>query len=224
MTNEKRFTPWNPNNEHRAYYMAHNVIYDMANDYFTEHEKPKYLVHIKYHTPTTAEKSAISGRSPWFDNPQYYFPKWSARGQKDTLDTKCEQWFHRNCTDMIQGMFRRHGWKDIGEAVKGTKDYKELCDKWDEWFEKRRTSFMKKQNNEIMNLKGIPAKVPSSHGSVANLLKVLTKTMIQQGSSIGTIAKVQYSVCMQAGIFIPNEFLTDVAVALDYKDEIGDIE
>lgn len=56
-------------------------------------------------------------------------------------------------------------------------------------------------------------KSPQSHGGVANLLKVLTKTMHDQGSSIYSIAKVQYAVCMQAGIFIPDEFLTDVLVA-----------
>lgn len=54
---------------------------------------------------------------------------------------------------------------------------------------------------------------PQSHGGVANLLKVLTKTMHEQGSGIETIAKVQYTVCMQAGIYIPDEFLADVLVA-----------
>ena len=58
-------------------------------------------------------------------------------------------------------------------------------------------------------------KLPQSHGGVANLLKVLTKTMQTRGTSIHTIAKVQYAVCMQAGIYIPDEFLTDVLVAAD---------
>lgn len=40
-----------------------------------------------------------------------------------------------------------------------------------------------------------------SHGGVANLLKILTKTMEKQGSSIENIAKVQYTICMQAGIY-----------------------
>lgn len=56
-------------------------------------------------------------------------------------------------------------------------------------------------------------RIPQSHGGVANLLKVLTKTMTAQGSSIQTIAKVQYAICIQAGIALPNEFLTDVMVA-----------
>lgn len=58
-------------------------------------------------------------------------------------------------------------------------------------------------------------KTPQSHGGVANLLKVLTKTMENQGSDITSIAKVQYAVCAQAGIYIPDEFIRDVAVTLD---------
>ena len=58
-------------------------------------------------------------------------------------------------------------------------------------------------------------KRPNSHGGMANLLKVLTKTMEKQGASIENIAKVQYTVCMQAGIYIPDEFIEDVAVALE---------
>ena len=61
-------------------------------------------------------------------------------------------------------------------------------------------------------------KSPSSHGGVANLLRVLTKTMIAQGSSILSIAKMQYAVCVQAGIMLPNEFLTDVLVANDMTE------
>ena len=67
-------------------------------------------------------------------------------------------------------------------------------------------------------------KVPQSHGGVANLLKVLTKTMHTRGASIHTVAKVQYAVCMQAGIFIPDEFLTDVLVAADIIEEGGEHE
>ena len=62
-------------------------------------------------------------------------------------------------------------------------------------------------------------KTPQSHGGVANLLKVLTKTMHDQGSTILTIAKVQYAVCIQAGIYIPEEFLTDVLVAQEIVEE-----
>ena len=60
-------------------------------------------------------------------------------------------------------------------------------------------------------------KTPQSHGGVANLLKVLTKTMEKQGSDITSIAKVQYAVCVQAGIYIPDEFV--VGYGLDYAQK-----
>ena len=214
---QERFSPWNPHNEHRAYYMAHNVLYDMASEYFHEIEKP--IIRLKHHDALTAEKAQISGRSPWFDSPEFYFPKWTTRGASAVLDTKCEQWFYHHCTDMIKGMFKDNSWAGIEDAIKGTHSYKGLCNRWDNWFEGRKKVFMEKMNQEVMKTSGVPAKTPSSHGGVANLLKVLTKTMIQRGASLDTIAKIQYAVCTQAGIYIPNEFLTDVAVALDYKDE-----
>ena len=216
------FTPWNPNNEHRAYYMAHNAIYDMANDYFSEREKVP--IRLKNRDAYSSDYAKASGRSPWFDYPQYYFPKWTTRGATNELDAKCESWFFKNCGSMITGMFHANGWKNIGEAISNTKDYKELCNTWDKWFERKKEGFMKKQNEEIIELKGVPAKVSGSHGGVANLLKILTKTMTQRGASLDTVAKVQWSVCRQAGIYIPSEFLTDVAVALDYNEKINALD
>lgn len=215
-------SPWNPHNEHRAYYMAHNVLYDMANDYFKEIEKPIIRLKGAYHDATTNEKAKYSGRSPWFDHPQYYFPKWS-KGKSAELDAKCENWFFNNCHPLIDGMLYANGYKNIEEAIKGTDCYETLCNKWDAWFEFKREKFMAKQNEVVKAAKGVPAKVPSSHGGVANLLKTLTKTMMMQGASVQSIAKVQYAVCTQAGIYIPNEFLTDVAVALDYKEQIENV-
>ena len=61
--------------------------------------------------------------------------------------------------------------------------------------------------------------VRGNHGGVANLLKVLTKTMERQGADIRSIAKVQYTVCKQAGIFIPDEFIEDVATVLYAESE-----
>ena len=71
--------------------------------------------------------------------------------------------------------------------------------------------------NKAQELK-IKGKVPQSHGGVANLLKVLTKTMKEQGSGIDSIAKMQYAICVQAGIYIVPEFLTDVLVADEIKN------
>lgn len=75
---------------------------------------------------------------------------------------------------------------------------------------------MENMKTDIQEIRGLSArKTPQSHGGVANLLKVLTKTMEKQGSDISSIAKVQYAVCVQAGIYIPDEFIRDVAVTLD---------
>ena len=67
----------------------------------------------------------------------------------------------------------------------------------------------------------VRGKIPQSHGGVANLLKVLTKTMKEQGSGIDTIAKMQYAICIQAGIYVIPEFLTDVLVAVEIMSEGG---
>lgn len=93
-----------------------------------------------------------------------------------------------------------------------------------EYFAERKQQFMdkteeliKQTHNGITEMK---IKTPHSHGGVANLLKVLTKTMHEQGSSIRTIAKVQYAVCIQAGIFVPEEFITDVLVAANIDQKV----
>ena len=79
------------------------------------------------------------------------------------------------------------------------------------------------KTNDLLNLKTgelkRQGKLPQSHGGVANLLKVLTQTMKAQGSSIKTIAKVQYAICLQAGIMIPEEFVTDVLVSANIENE-----
>jgi len=92
------------------------------------------------------------------------------------------------------------------------------------YFRKRKAEFMEKTNDIIAQIPKELTKTgkikTSSHGGVANLLKVLTKTMTEQGSSIMSIAKVQYAVCTQAGIWIPDEFITDVLVAADINPDV----
>lgn len=89
------------------------------------------------------------------------------------------------------------------------------------YFADRRNQLLSDTKALILEMREALAKqhrMPQSHGGVANLLKVLTQTMKTQGSSIQTIAKVQYAVCMQAGIFIPDEFIFDVLVAADIAE------
>ena len=79
------------------------------------------------------------------------------------------------------------------------------------------------ETNDLLNMKKVElarqGKLPQSHGGVANLLKLLTQTMKAQGANIKSIAKVQYTVCMQAGIYIPEEFITDVLVSANIERE-----
>ena len=104
----------------------------------------------------------------------------------------------------------------VKKAILGTSTWIELWNEFEEWFDERRKMFMEKQKTEIAKIN----KIPKSHGGVANLLKVLTKTMEQQGADIRTIAKTQFLVCQQAGIYLPDEFITDVAVALEAEGEL----
>lgn len=132
--------------------------------------------------------------------------------------------FSRNGEKLFKAMIndRYHGsWK---EAILSAKTFNNLCDEFEKYFEERKRMFMEKTdkliaqtNTQILK----DGKIRThSHGGVANLLKVLTKTMHEQGSSIRTIAKVQYAICTQAGIYVPEDFITDVLVAADIDPDV----
>lgn len=211
-------------NERKAHYMTHNVLYDMADDYFKEIENDKTLLvnlkKTKHREPTVKDIDLLSGRSAWMQDYQWYFPSWFAKGRERWTDRKCEDWFHDNSKLLIGGFFCSYGYRSIGHAILSTSSFNFLCYQWDVWFEGKRRRFMDKYSKNILKKTGAPAKMPSSHGGIANLLKTLTKTMQLQGASIQSIAKVQYAICTQAGVYIPDEFITDVAVGLDYGQMI----
>lgn len=112
------------------------------------------------------------------------------------------------------------------KAIESTKKFNMLFDEFRDYFNYRRKLYMEKMDKLITQgiengqIQFHKSRVPLSHGGVANLLKVLTKTMHEQGSSIRTIAKVQYNICIQAGLYIPEEFITDVLVAEDINPDI----
>lgn len=113
-------------------------------------------------------------------------------------------------------LFIAETYKTMENAVRETDCFLELWSVFDSWFDDRRNKFMENMKTDIQEIRRISVrKTPQSHGGVANLLKVLTKTMEKQGSDIASIAKVQYAICIQAGIYIPDEFIRDVAVTLD---------
>ena len=130
------------------------------------------------------------------------------------FDEKAEVLFRKFITDCYGG--------DLKQAMRETESFDKLYKRFEQYFDERRKAFMDETNNLIEARKSELKEVkrsPQSHGGVANLLKVLTRTMEQQGSTIRSIAKVQYTVCMQAGIYIPEEFITDVLVAAKMEDE-----
>ena len=111
---------------------------------------------------------------------------------------------------------------DWQRAMRAYENFDSFFEGFEAYFCERREKFLEK-TKEIIDKRSLAevGKIrTSSHGGVANLLKVLTKTMHDQGSTIRTIAKVQYAVCTQAGIYIPDEFITDVLVASDIDPNI----
>lgn len=132
-------------------------------------------------------------------------------------------YFNENADKLREHYLRVKYSRDLRQAMIEAKTFDALFQGFSDYFEERKSKFMEETNMaleakaEAMAAKG---KHPQSHGGVANLLKVLTKTMHDQGASIYTIAKVQYAVCMQAGIYIPDDFLTDVLVAHEMIAEV----
>lgn len=110
------------------------------------------------------------------------------------------------------------------KAIKESGTFDNLVKGFESYFAERKKKFMEKTDKLIAQMPKQLTKDgrirTNSHGGVANLLKVLTKTMHEQGSSIRTIAKVQYAICTQAGIFVPDEFITDVLVAADINPNV----
>lgn len=118
------------------------------------------------------------------------------------------------------------------KAYEHTERKEELIQRYIEWFAEKRKEMRKGMESSIkQEIESIAKKdetcvsvyknVRGNQGGVANLLKVLTRTMERQGADIRSIAKVQYSICQQAGIMIPEEFIEDVAVVLYAEAEQG---
>lgn len=158
----------------------------------------------------------------YFHNSSWYQYSWWNGRQKWGLiyfiHGKCERYFESNSKRFILN-FLSETYGNIETAVSKTDSFIELSNDFIKWFDERRNKFMEQTDTDIQKWKEMcVSSKPQSHGGVANLLKVLTKTMEKQGADIANIAKVQYAVCLQAGIYIPDEFVRDVAVTLDMKE------
>lgn len=144
------------------------------------------------------------------------------RQGSDSAYAKAWKWFGSIGENLCEAYVRKVFNGDLKEAMLRAGTFENFFYGFREYFNERRAAYMAEIDNQLAKNRTQltkSGKMPQSHGGVANLLKVLTKTMTIQGSSIETIAKVQYAVCMQAGIFIPEEFITDVLVASNIIDD-----
>ena len=155
----------------------------------------------------------------FYDGSSEYGIIWSfdrKRGRNDSFRLGAG-YFSRNGDKLFKAFIKDKYKDDLRKACLTAKNFDTLYNEFEEWFSERRSAFMDKTMELIKqihpDIKDFKQIKTNSHGGVANLLKVLTKTMHEQGSTIKTIAKTQYLVCIQAGVYLPEEFLTDVLVA-----------
>ena len=196
-----------------------NKMRDMAEKAFNNNRNLKLVCLIGEHQKGNEFDRKYHGY--FLDYSAYQYSWWNGR-QKWALNYfihgKCERYFEDNSEKIISN-FLHDTYGNIETAVLRTDNFMELEEEFQNWFDERRTKFMEQTDTDIQKWKeAFGTTKPQSHGGVANLLKVLTKTMEKQGADIANIAKVQYAVCVQAGIYIPDEFVRDVAVTLDMKE------
>lgn len=157
----------------------------------------------------------VNSEFGWFDT--YLFGMSRRRAM---CHDKCVAFFNQKSSFLCLIFLTQKYDGDLESAMTQTGKFEVLYQEFLNWFDDKRREFQMQFNvSEAKKQMLENGKRPNSHGGVANLLKTLTKTMEKQGASIQSIAKVQYTVCMQAGIYIPDEFIEDVAVALSVMDE-----
>lgn len=164
--------------------------------------------------PTNPFKDFVNGEFGWFDT---YLVGMSRR--RDMCHDKCVAFFIKKSSFLCLIFLTQKYDGDLESAMTQTGKFEVLYQEFLNWFADKRREFQMQFNvSEAKKQMLENGKRPNSHGGVANLLKTLTKTMEKQGASIQSIAKVQYTICMQAGIYIPDEFIEDVAIALSIMD------
>jgi len=162
----------------------------------------------------------------FFDGSDAYAIMWSfdTKRARNKTFRQAVGFFSRNGAELCQVWITDRFNGDWRKAILQYGTFNNFFNAFEAYFNERKEKFMAKTKEliqqmypELKNIKNIR---PNSHGGVANLLRVLTRTMNEQGSSIRTIAKVQYSVCLQAGIYVPEEFINDVLTAADMDPNI----
>ena len=201
--------------------LCRSAFYDRCNE-IVKAERP--LVHLRGKPPPKREFDGFMSWDSGFHTWDGTFIKKMVRAEKNESISLARQWFNDHSFGICDGYIRLKFGGDLRRAMLESGSFETLYNGFLEYFADRRNRFMEDMKTlaEIQKQNfPITGKPPQSHGGVANLLKVLTKTMQQQGSSIRTIAKVQYAVCIQAGIFIPEEFINDVLVGANIEEEQG---
>ena len=165
--------------------------------------------------PPNPYKNFVNSEFGWFDT---YLIGMSRR--RAMCHDKCVAFFNQKSSFLCLIFLTQKYDGDLESAMTQTGKFEVLYQEFLNWFDdKRRKLQMQFNVSEAKKQMLENGKRPNSHGGVANLLKTLTKTMEKQGASIQSIAKVQYTICMQAGIYIPDEFIEDVAVALSVMED-----
>lgn len=148
-------------------------------------------------------------------------PKLTGRGsigrmRVDNPERSAWPWITEHSEQIIDGYIRARYSNDLRRGMQAAGTYNAMHDDYLSFFRERRRRFLEDEKKlaEIGKAKLVKQGFkPTSPGSVAALLRVLTRTMKEAGASVLSIAKMQYAVCTQAGIILPSEFLTDVLVA-----------
>lgn len=165
--------------------------------------------------PTNPFKDFVNGEFGWFDTYLVGMSK-----PRAMCHDKCVAFFNKKSSFLCLIFLTQKYDGDLESAMTQTGKFEVLYQEFLDWFDDKRREFQMQFNvSEAKKQILESGKRPNSHGGVANLLKTLTKTMEKQGASIQSIAKVQYTICMQAGIYIPDEFIEDVAVALSVMED-----
>lgn len=161
--------------------------------------------------------SGMSGFGIIMDNREF-----RNRRERDMTFRKAVGILSRNGKHIGDAWIREVYNGDWLDAIRKHYNFNEFFADFEKWFAEKRRKFMDKTAEMILairpDIKDIKLIKTNSHGGVANLLKVLTKTMNEQGSTIQSIAKMQFCVCTQAGIYLPDEFITDVLTAVDLDE------
>ena len=196
--------------------VCENALKRLCIQVVERHNPP--LVHLKgdkKNISTNPFNDFVNSEFGWFDT--YLFGMARRRAM---CHDKCVAFFNQKSSFLCLIFLTQKYDGDLESAMTQTGKFEVLYQEFLNWFDDKRREFQMQFNvSEAKKQMLENGKRPNSHGGVANLLKTLTKTMEKQGASIQSIAKVQYTICMQAGIYIPDEFIEDVAVALNVMED-----